>query len=357
MGSEKNGGGVFHGNSVMNCTSSNGMDPFYAAASSSSNWDPIVSLNQSGDFGNSCNMVDHNEFGNHTMGSSSNLDHFPSHSVLVEMVPKIPSFGNGSFSETVTSFAHIPQSNFAQNSEDGMLGSSPYGKRKRKRKILYGASLKFLSIKLATVNPELNVDTDRILSKDLALGIGPGMTSSQPFLGYPCATFNVAPGATPPFHSLPQHIWNNELQGILRMGFDSDPSVSSLGQNDAPQSSQSAQGDVDSTYFEVPTQPEVPLQSAPQTQEPSQSPPHANQSAPHEVPPEHYQGTFKRIFSVNNSISELKQVVHTYKPKNTHVADATSMHRTTVVVSSMQKPTTTVPGSSRHKKQTEGAKK
>ncbi|KAG8377444.1 hypothetical protein BUALT_Bualt08G0033500 [Buddleja alternifolia] len=365
MGSEKNGGGVFHGNSVMNCTSSNGMDPFYAAASSSSNWDPIVSLNQSGDFGNSCNMVDHNEFGNHTMGSSSNLDHFPSHSVLVEMVPKIPSFGNGSFSETVTSFAHIPQSNFAQNSEDGMLGSSPYGKRKRKTlngacpkiaeeeqkdpsghtskqddekkqkfeqntgtnsrnkqavkqakddpigskenyihvrakrgqatnshslaervrrerisermKLLqelvpgcnkitgkavmldeiinYVQSLQqqveFLSMKLTTVNPELNVDIDRILSKDIlhlrgsngtSFGIGQGMNSSQPFPGYPHGTFNVAPAATPPFHSLPQRVdimyalccsiyGTASSKVFLQMGFDSGASVSSLGPN------------------------------------------------------------------------------------------------------------------------------
>ncbi|KAG8371791.1 hypothetical protein BUALT_Bualt13G0124900 [Buddleja alternifolia] len=68
--------------------------------------------------------------------------------------------------------------------------------------------------------------------------------------------------------------------------------------------------------------------------------------------------------SKSNVHSKLKQVVHTYKPRNTPVADATSMHGTTAVVSSMQKSTssmqksaTTVPGSSRHKEQTEGVKK
>ncbi|KAL9172204.1 hypothetical protein ABFS82_03G029900 [Erythranthe guttata] len=93
--------------------------------------------------------------------------------------------------------------------------------------------VEFLSMKLATVNPEVNVDIDRILSKDIlhlrggnitALGIAPSFNPSHPFQG----TFN----ATPPFNPLiSQHTWNNELQGILQMGFDPDPSNSSLGQN------------------------------------------------------------------------------------------------------------------------------
>ncbi|KAH6776355.1 hypothetical protein C2S52_013916 [Perilla frutescens var. hirtella] len=335
-----------------------------------SNWDPIVSLSQTGNFGNS-NMVSQSEFANplmlenQTMGSS--LVQFPSDSALVDLVPRIPSFGSGSFSEMVTSFGHnaesgnLPQKkgvsqDHCRNSENAMLGASPYGKRKRelpqgsspknaeeeeqkdpsgdtsefpieddekKHKfdknmgqnsrgkqvskqakdnpsgaeeskdnyihvrakrgqatnshslaervrrerisermrllqelvpgcnkitgkammldeiINYVQSLQqqveFLSMKLATVNPELNMDIDRILSKDILhlrgnnttpLGITPGLSSSLPFPGYPQGAFNSTPGTSAPFHSLPQHIWNNELQGLLQMGFDPDSSVS-----------------------------------------------------------------------------------------------------------------------------------
>ncbi|KAK6139043.1 hypothetical protein DH2020_027210 [Rehmannia glutinosa] len=325
MGSEESGDRVFEqrgDSSILNY-------PFYGC-----NWDPIV----------------FNEFGNQTVESSSHLLHFPS-----DMVPKISNFGSGSFSEMVTSFGHISEtachSNIAQNSEDGTLGPSPYGKRKRKLSpnnaeeeqhkdpsgdtsdfpnkdddekqkfeqnigtnsrskqavkqakdnltgdeiskenyihvrakrgqatnshslaervrrerisermrllqelvpgcnkitgkammldeiINYVQSLQqqveFLSMKLATVNPELNVDIDRILfftcaSNPAALGIASGLNSSHPFPGYPQGTFNGAPGSTPPFNPLPQHIWSNELQGLLQMGFDHDPSASSLG--------------------------------------------------------------------------------------------------------------------------------
>lgn len=346
----------------------NGIDPFY----SSSGWDPVISQDQSGNFGNS-SMVLQNEFANpnypvllenQTMGSSSHLVHFPSDSGLVGMVPKIPSFGSGSFSEIVSSFGH---SNFAQNngagvqntvknvedaqdhrqdSENGVLGASPNGKRKRKNVevekqkdqtrdlaelpkeydekknsgpssrsrqavkeakdnssgaeaskenyihvrakrgqatnshslaervrrerisermrllqelvpgcnkitgkavmldeiINYVQSLQqqveFLSMKLATVNPELNVDIERLLSKDIlhsrgsnatALGIGPGLSSSHPFQGLPQGTLNAFPGTAPQFQSLPQNLWNNELQNILQNGYDSNPSVGSLG--------------------------------------------------------------------------------------------------------------------------------
>ncbi|KAL0432603.1 UNVERIFIED_CONTAM: hypothetical protein Slati_2594600 [Sesamum latifolium] len=129
----------------------NGIDPFFFC------WE-VISEDQSGNFGNS-SMVLQNEFANpnypvllenQTMGSSSHLVHFPSDSGLVSMVPKIPSFGSGCFSDIVSSFGH---SNFAQNngaevqnaaknvedpqdhrqdSENGVLGASPNGKRKRK---------------------------------------------------------------------------------------------------------------------------------------------------------------------------------------------------------------------------------
>ncbi|KAL0392147.1 UNVERIFIED_CONTAM: Transcription factor [Sesamum radiatum] len=331
----------------------NGIDPFY----SSSGWHPVISEDQTGNFGNS-SMVLHSEFANpnypvllenQTMGSSSHLAHFPSDSGLVGMVPKIPSFGSGSFSDIVSSFGH---SNFAQNngagvqngaknvedpqdhrqdSENGVLGASPNGKRKRKNVevekqkdqtgdiaelpkeydekknsgpssrgrqavkeakdnssgaeaskenyihvrakrgqatnshslaervrrerisermrllqelvpgcnkitgkavmldeiINYVQSLQqqveFLSMKLATVNPELNVDIERLLSKDIlhsrgsnatALGIGPGLSSSHPFQGLPQGTLNAFPGTAPPFHSLPQVSYSKELSGF-----------------------------------------------------------------------------------------------------------------------------------------------
>lgn len=109
-----------------------------------SNWDPIMSLSQTGNFGNS-NMVSHSEFANplmlenQTMGSS--LVQFPSDSGLVDLVPRIPTFGSGSFSEMVTSFGHNADLNHhhkkgvsqdhCPSSDNGMLGASPYGKRKR----------------------------------------------------------------------------------------------------------------------------------------------------------------------------------------------------------------------------------
>ncbi|KAL0325384.1 UNVERIFIED_CONTAM: Transcription factor [Sesamum radiatum] len=415
MGSEENEERVFQqggGSSILNCPSSgmgtnstsdkvsgmaicsesmfrspNGLDPY------GSNWDPIVSL--SGSLGNSTMVAQNHEFANshcsvvlenQTTGSSSHLVHFPSDSGLVDLVPKIPSFGSGSLSEMVSSFGQIAESgshtNFAlrngvglrrastniadsqdkfQNSEDRILGPSPYGKRKRKEPIeasaqnaeeeqqkdpsedtsefpkeddekkqkseqnialnslsrlavkqakdnVIGAEpskdnyihvrakrgqatnshslaervrrerisermrllqelvpgcnkitgkammldeiinyvqslqqqVEFLSMKLATVNPELNVDIDRILSKDILQlrgsnatghGITPGLSLSHSLPPYPQGTFNGAPGPTPPFHPLPQHLWNNELQGILQMGFDPDPSISSLGPN------------------------------------------------------------------------------------------------------------------------------
>ncbi|KAI3460125.1 hypothetical protein Pfo_016788 [Paulownia fortunei] len=408
MGSEEIGDRVFqqrNGSTILNCPSSvmatdsisdnvarmsmcsesmfkspSGIDPFY-----SSGWDPIVSGNQTGNYLGNSSMVHQNEFANphypvvlenQTMGSSSHLVHFTSDSGLVDMVPKIPSFGSGSFSEMVSSFEHMDESgchsNFpqnqvggiqrastntadsqehCQNSEDGVLGALLNGKRKRK--VSVGASCKnveveqqkdktgdtsefpeedekknigansrskqaakqaktnssgaeptkenyilvrakrgqatnshslaervrrerisermrllqelvpgcnkitgkavmldeiinyvqslqqqveFLSMKLATVNPELNVDIDRLLSKDLlhpqgrnatALGIGQGLSSCHAFPGLLHGTINGFPGTAPPFHPLPPNLWNNELQSILQMGFDSNPSVSS----------------------------------------------------------------------------------------------------------------------------------
>ncbi|PIN21241.1 hypothetical protein CDL12_06058 [Handroanthus impetiginosus] len=298
----------------------NGVDLFYG-----SNWDPFVSLSQSGSFANST-MVPQNAFSNpNLLQNPSHLVHLPSDSVL----PTIPSFGSGSLSEMVSSFG---PSNFAQKScqnsevvkrkrkvslqapsknheeehqkdpsethgnkqkseqnigkqgKDNSVGgeaskenyihvrakrgqatnSHSLAERVRRERISermrmlqelvpgcnkitgkammldeiinYVQSLQqqveFLSMKLATVNPELNVDLDRILSKDSLWP--PGLSSSHPFPPYPQGTFNGTPGTTAPFHSLPQHIWNSDLQGILQMGFDPDASVTNLQPNDCP---------------------------------------------------------------------------------------------------------------------------
>lgn len=119
MGSDESGDRVFHHRGMNKAMCSESM--FYG-----SNWDPIASLSQSGHFGNST-MVSQNEFvnpncsvmlENQAMGSSSShLVQFPSNSSnLVDLVPRIPGFGSGNFSEISTSFAQE---------------TTPYGKRKR----------------------------------------------------------------------------------------------------------------------------------------------------------------------------------------------------------------------------------
>ena len=113
----------------------------------SSGWDPIASMNQSesfgGEFGNSpySSVI----LGNQTIPSSSHLVHYPSdysHG-LVEMVPKFPFFGSGSFSEMVGSFAlpdcdqiaHTEKTSTTddqQITEEGKMGSSPCVNRKKR---------------------------------------------------------------------------------------------------------------------------------------------------------------------------------------------------------------------------------
>ncbi|PIM99517.1 hypothetical protein CDL12_27990 [Handroanthus impetiginosus] len=349
MGSQE----LANGSSNLNCPTTDSLSDNVAGISMCLGGveDPFYSF-----LGNS-SMVPQNEFSNphfsldnQTMGSSSHLVHFPSDSILADVVPKIPSFGSRSFSEMVSSFgrhSNFPQDQGVkiqencQNSEEGLLGTSHNGKRKRKNieveqkkdQIGYTSELpeddekknvganshavklvkdnsnsgeapkenyihvrakrgqatnshslaervrrerisermrllqelvpgcnkitgkavmldeiinyvqslqqqvEFLSMKLATVNPELNVDIERILSKDIlqplggnptALGISPGLSSSHPFPGLPPGSFNSFPGTAPSFHPLPLNLWNNELQSILQMGFDSNPSVNGL---------------------------------------------------------------------------------------------------------------------------------
>ena len=131
MGGHENAMGFQHGNeSILTCPSSglstnvsemaistvsvakpsDVANPFLA----SSAWDPLVSLSQAQTFGGS-SMVSHSEFGNSSsyplvlenhqgMSSTSHLVQYMSDSNLEGMVPKVPSYGSGSFSEIVGCF-------------------------------------------------------------------------------------------------------------------------------------------------------------------------------------------------------------------------------------------------------------
>ncbi|EOY15650.1 Basic helix-loop-helix DNA-binding superfamily protein, putative isoform 1 [Theobroma cacao] len=101
--------------------------------------------------------------------------------------------------------------------------------------------VEFLSMKLATVNPELNIDLERVLSKDILhsrggsagiLGFGPGLNSSHPFPPriFP-GTISGVPSTNPQFPPLPQTVLDNELQNLFQMGYDSSSAMDSLGPN------------------------------------------------------------------------------------------------------------------------------
>lgn len=72
--------------------------------------------------------------------------------------------------------------------------------------------VEFLSMKLANVNPELSMDIEKILSKDLLYPRGSHGVSWETSQG------NI-PGGAP---RLPQSLWNNELQNILRGSYGED---------------------------------------------------------------------------------------------------------------------------------------
>ncbi|XVE55711.1 hypothetical protein DITRI_Ditri03aG0180100 [Diplodiscus trichospermus] len=101
--------------------------------------------------------------------------------------------------------------------------------------------VEFLSMKLATVNPELNIDLERIVSKDIlhsrggsaaVFGFGPGINFSHPFSpGIFPGTISGIPSTNTQFPPLPQTVLDNELQNLLQMGFDSSSAMDSLGPN------------------------------------------------------------------------------------------------------------------------------
>ncbi|CAM8972099.1 unnamed protein product [Rhodiola kirilowii] len=99
--------------------------------------------------------------------------------------------------------------------------------------------VEFLSMKLATVNPESNIDIERMLSKDILnsrgenpvmLGISPGMRNSHP---YPHSMLQASmqgiPNSAAQYHHMPQNAWNNDFQSLLQMGFSSNPTADNLG--------------------------------------------------------------------------------------------------------------------------------
>ncbi|KAG7653748.1 Helix-loop-helix DNA-binding domain superfamily [Arabidopsis suecica] len=89
--------------------------------------------------------------------------------------------------------------------------------------------VEFLSMKLATVNPEINIDIDRILAKDLlqsrdrntpTLGL-------NPFSGFQGTIPNLSTTTNPQYNPLPQTTLESELQNLYQMGFVSNPTTMS----------------------------------------------------------------------------------------------------------------------------------
>lgn len=99
--------------------------------------------------------------------------------------------------------------------------------------------VEFLSMKLATVNPELNVDIERLLSKDIlhsrgsgppVLGFDQGMGSAHAFSQGIHQNLTM-PNSASQYHHMSQAVWDGDLQSLLHMGFDSNSAVAGLGPN------------------------------------------------------------------------------------------------------------------------------
>lgn len=98
--------------------------------------------------------------------------------------------------------------------------------------------VEFLSMKLATVNPELNIDIDRLVFKDILHSRG---STSNPGFGFSPAALSSShsyphaaiPTTTAPMHPIhpQQPVWDNDLHNLLQMGFDANPGINNLGPN------------------------------------------------------------------------------------------------------------------------------
>lgn len=99
--------------------------------------------------------------------------------------------------------------------------------------------VEFLSMKLATVNPEVNIDIDRLVFKDVLHSRG---SISNPAFGFshtlnPSHSYSHGnlpgvPATTAQLHAIhPQPVWDNDLHNLLQMGYDVNPGTNSLGPN------------------------------------------------------------------------------------------------------------------------------
>ncbi|XP_057731247.1 transcription factor bHLH74-like [Arachis stenosperma] len=96
--------------------------------------------------------------------------------------------------------------------------------------------VEFLSMKLATVNPELNLDLERILSKDILQsrigGYGGGISCSQAF---PSSSFQGTlvpmPTTSNQLPPLPQSVLDHEFQNLYGMSYDSSTALGNMGHN------------------------------------------------------------------------------------------------------------------------------
>ncbi|KAK9065672.1 hypothetical protein SSX86_015073 [Deinandra increscens subsp. villosa] len=99
--------------------------------------------------------------------------------------------------------------------------------------------VEFLSMKLATVNPEVNVDIDRLVFKDMlhsrvgpsnpSYGFGPTLSSAHT---YPHGSLPGIPTTTASMHPIhPQSVWDTDLHNLLQMGFDANSGINNLGPN------------------------------------------------------------------------------------------------------------------------------
>ncbi|XP_038896915.1 transcription factor bHLH74 [Benincasa hispida] len=104
--------------------------------------------------------------------------------------------------------------------------------------------VEFLSMKLATVNPDVNVDIERILSKDIfhargsngtVLGFDPGLSAVSPVPPHRMfqfqGTMSNMPTTSTQFPPLPQTMLESDIQSLLQMGFDSSSAIENLGPN------------------------------------------------------------------------------------------------------------------------------
>ncbi|CAN7035912.1 transcription factor bHLH74 [Brassica rapa] len=90
--------------------------------------------------------------------------------------------------------------------------------------------VEFLSMKLATVNPELNIDIDRILAKDIMQSRDVRTTPTlglNPFSGFQGTIPNVPTTTNSQYNPLHQTTLESELQSLYQMGFVSNPSTMS----------------------------------------------------------------------------------------------------------------------------------